>query len=218
MYALSACSGDQEACDEEDCDAAGILAARYTAALAPSFEEVMEARRIYRVGFEALRGILGRKPNPHGWNTNPVLFSIGTVDSRFAQPWSRGELRTGVATVDGVLEQCHVASITGPGPTFFFRTNWYVAPQNIDLALSDEMSLMMDYFPLTPPIKAGIDVRFEFVDSTTVDVIYSIGWGDCWTACDGEHFWRVRVTASDQATLDEEWGDPIPDDVLASWQ
>lgn len=47
--------------------------------------------------------------------------------------------------------------------------------------------------------------------------MFQIGWGDCFVACDGMHFWRVHVSPTASSLIDE-WGDAIPADVLTQWR
>ena len=81
---------------------------------------------------------------------------------------------------------------------------------------------------VAPTIHVGIEpLMFSQEDDVIVEphpegddevyLVYRRGWGECNVACEGQHWWRVRVTPT-ESELVEDWGAPIPVDVLERWK
>jgi len=63
------------------------------------------------------------------------------------------------------------------------------------------------------------DLVDEGVDTVSGEhrLLFSIGWYECDVECLQQYFWRTAVAPDGSSRLVEEWGDPIPDDVRATW-
>lgn len=225
LLAVVACGGgNDEPCPVDEpsdhgrvCMSAQLLAARYTSELTPTQAEVNHALDVQCRAFEPLRGTLGRPPTATAW-TNVQQVTAQATDPQLVGAWQAGQVETGIALVDAVLSRAHIDRVMAQGGDFFaLQSDYVLAPQNIDTALDGVPGLEINQ-QFVRPLEAFSEVLLDYPDGPGghVDVEMSIGWGDCSVDCTGQHFWSVRV-ADDSATLTDEWGDPIPAEVLEVW-
>ncbi len=222
---VTACGGaDDEPCPIDDpdghgrlCRSAQVLAARYTAELTPTQPEVSHTLEVQCRAFEPLRATLGHPPTATAW-TDVQQVTAQATDPQLVDAWRSGRVETGVALVDDVLARAHIDRVMARGGDFFaLQSDYVLAPQNIDTALEGVPGLTLNE-QLVRPTEAFSEVLLDYPEGLggPIDVELSIGWGDCFVDCTGQHFWSVRV-AGETATLTDEWGDQIPAEVLEVW-
>lgn len=228
---LAACSDDEaERCrfDARDdivslaswnCANARVIAQRDGQGMVVTQAELDAYLDVYVRAFEPLAPTLGYPPLAGRWWSD---VAIETNRPELVRPWSMGQLPTGIAELDTIvsaasIEVVHKASGIN---LFLLRSMTHaVIQQNLARAINDlrlaDVTAITEEFHFTEP---GSEITFEArPGAASVPVLFQIGWGDCFVDCDGQHFWRVVVTSTD-ATLTEEWGDPIPPAELAGYR
>lgn len=194
-----------------NCANARVIAQRDGAGLVVTQAELDAYLDIYERAFEPLAPILGYPPLADRWWSE---VAIETSLPDLVAPWSTGQPTTGIAELDAIVDAAHIDTVEQASGTnvFTLRSMTHaVVQQNLARAISDlglsDVTAITEEFHFTEP---GDEITFEArPGAASVPVLFQIGWGDCFVDCDGQHFWRVVVTPTD-ATLTEEWGDPIP--------
>lgn len=206
-----------------DCLAARELARRDSDALVVSQQDLDYYLDIYRRGFEPLTAYLGAPPIPSSWSPNLIAT---TTAPQFAEPWLRGDTRTGDANVDDVLSAARIDRVVAlgmmPGPYFSLASSTHaVVNRNVAAALQGIPDLQVSAASARLPEGAGFADAFvdHAAERGDAEIVYRLGWGDCFVECAGQVSWRVRVTATGATLLASwVWGKPPPPRVLERWQ
>lgn len=202
------------------CASAWELSRRSTARLSPDQAEVDAALALVMTAGQPLYGTLGHLPVARPWFGQPTLLYGQTTDPRLVGPWAEGTLRTGVEAVDGVIEQLGPISvrIENNGRGFEIRTHRAIATMNVQRALADvaDLQILFEDHSVNAAEQDLADEGLDAADGGRV-MRFQIGWVDCFVGCRFLHFWRTKVRSDGSVILVEEWGDPIPPDVLEAW-
>jgi len=200
-----------------DCESALQLAVRTSAGLVLTQEEIDWHLDLYQRGYDALRGTLGRPPAAMNWYEG---MDVWTERADVVAAWSQGMVETGVPELDDILRATYVRKVVTHfgGSYFTFESSRVVVTKNVAPLLATIPGLdISDPYVRLPDYQQDVVIEPPQDASQLAAIVYSIGWGDCFVACSGHHHWRVGVTA-DAASLLDDWGDPIPADVLEYWQ
>ncbi len=54
----------------------------------------------------------------------------------------------------------------------------------------------------------GDDIE-AITETTSIQLIFSVGWGDCPSGCIHRHFWQYRVNSNGKVQFLRSYGDPI---------
>jgi hypothetical protein len=215
--ATPGCGGSEPRCSEQEiadasdrsCLNAHVLAARYTSGIRPPSAEIDGVLSTYASALRS-RGDLCFIRAKMWWSeVNRVEFDI--AEPAVANAWEQGELRTGVAQLDSVLDAAGAKEVTPIASTtgaFLVIFRYAVNAENLERAIG--VLPGVDPRVVRYTYDEGEEILLEPGVSGTTDVVFRYGWGDCNVQCDGNHWWRIRVT-TDGAELIEEWGAPIPD-------
>jgi hypothetical protein len=126
---------------------------------------------------------------------------------------------TGVDRLDGVLEQVGIVRLRWAEDRFVeLGSDHAVASGNVIDALAGVDGLRLGFDDLRA-VRKPYDLIDEGIDVTTGEhrVLFTIGWYECDVECAEQYFWRTAVAEDGSARLIEEWGNPIPEFVRASW-
>jgi hypothetical protein len=231
LVACSAC-GDNTApwCVHDDRDAgpfricypAETFAARDTAGLVPTQHEVDRYADRWERAIDAEPILNGRGPQR-------FLSGVFTRNRKVIAAWTQGQVETGDTTFDAIsaelrINQIHpfwtqysddLYSFRPYIRVFFNETVW------IDrLAATDSWPWFPDNPPSWPlPSGPFDDGWWSWVDepggtgqdSSTAQIVFTFGWGDCAVKCDGFHTVRAVVPADAAAIVYDLGGDPLPD-------
>ncbi len=227
LLVFSACGGasDRDCLAEDpsaggsDCLAAALLAVRETRDVVPSQQEIEKAAQVYRAAYPLLPADFAHPPTPTSWYGPAMYVTARATNAAVVSAWESGRVQTGIAAVDDVLAAAAVESVASDGSDYYvLRSRRVLADANIASALSGVPDLEVFGDPVRP-VEAFSEVSFEYpVDSEgIIDVLFSIGWGDCTVDCRGQHFWRVRVPDVGDPRLVDEFGDPVPAEAWVPW-
>ncbi|MBZ0237403.1 MAG: hypothetical protein K8M05_34110 [Deltaproteobacteria bacterium] len=227
-------AGTGAACDEPACPSAEAavsaeagawcasvheLARRRTEGLVPSQAELDRVAEVLEAASRPLEPILVRVPAATPWE-GPLTWIGGEVlDPTLAAAWRSGVVHTGVDAVDRVLDGAHIVRVRWTEDRFVeLGSDHAIAADNVVDALAGVAGLSLSFGDRRATTNPE-DVVDEGVDIVSGDhwVRFSIGWGGCDVACDGQYSWRTAVREDGSVRLLEEWGDPIPDDVRTAW-
>lgn len=137
----------------------------------------------------------------------------------------RGEVLTGLDHVDDVLRRAYVSKVDAVPVegVFYLQSSRWLVPRIFARELEQAAELERVSMMLVadePQIFTQTDdvvIEPHAEEATELFIVYRRGWGDCVSQCDGQHWWRVRVTETD-AELISDWGAPIPPEVLELWK
>ncbi len=222
LGAVVACAG----CGEDECPAhrpidsgvlcagANVLAARYSAFVNPTQDEI---ERAYQTYYSALRRLTQIEyVGPTSWSGLTLVSVVASaVDSEVASRWGAGEISTGIAEIDDALQQATLSSVQPSGPDFLLTFRRAINASTLDAVLAPYPEIDVNGETFIRP--QGSEVWFEFDElGETTEVTLRFGWGDCFVECLGQHWWRIISHSDGSATLVEEWGDEIPAEVAAA--
>jgi len=137
------------------------------------------------------------------WSTNPTV----------AAAWRAGQVATGDPAIDAVFAGNGVVAVEGGGdfPIFTLSLD---EPTNMSAyapLVASVPDTMFAPFQISPN---GIDIALSW-DGADQRALFSIGWEDCFSGCAFRHSLVVRLPGDGTTALIREYGDEIPDYVLA---
>ena len=219
--AAAVCYADRRATERHwDCDSAKALAIREATGFTVPQADLDWYLDVYQRAFVPLEDMLGGPAIAVNWWSDGLVANTNAAE--IVEPWTHGRVTTDVPAVDDILARAFIDEVVPlgmmQGPYFDLISSHVIAPQNVAPAFTDipGLTVTAQMFRPTQGFSEVVIERPAGIGDA-VDVVSRRGWGDCFVACTGMHFWRVRVTPS-TAELVETWGDPIPPDVLAQWQ
>lgn len=231
LIAATGCDGDEVACAydapyarptsnaEAACASARQLAARDAAGFFVTQPELDRYRDMLERSFEPLAPILGHPPAAQRWESGPT---VTTAVEPIARAWTAGWVGTGVAALDAITAAAGIDTVQrAPGSDIYLlsASRRTLVPAHVVAAIAAAalpgVAASSETGMLTTP---GEEITLEApLSAAVVPVRFQIGWGDCLSGCFGQHFWRVDLTAT-TATLRDEWGAPIPPEVLDAYR
>lgn len=204
------------------CVPAENFAARDTAMLVPSQEEVERYADRWSRAIDAEPILAGRVPQRFlsgtVWTRNPKVIAA----------WTRGVVQTGDTAFDQIFAELRVREIhpfwqQRPDGLYYFSP--YIRAlfnENVwidRLAPTDSWPWHPDNHQPWPPASGPYDDGWwtwldeppgTGQDTSTAQIIFTFGWGDCAVACDGFHSVRAIVPADGAAVVYDLGGDPLP--------
>lgn len=201
--------------DELECLSAKQLAARDAAGLYVTQPDLDAHLDLLRRSFAPIAPTLVRPPLAGAWTSDPF---VATTNPAVTNAWTNGNVVTGLTLLDEVTSAAGIDTVARSPNSNIYRLSAKqrtLAPAHVAAAIqaaaiADLTATTETFTPTEPSEEITIEAPLT---AATIPVRFEIGWGDCLVDCTGQHFWRVEVTLAG-ATLVEEWGDPIPVDVL----
>lgn len=226
---LMACGDNHPVCPADEaalsvttsalCMSAHELARRATAELNPTQSEIDQAATLVASASTPLESILARIPAAGPWQGPLATIGGEATDPAIAQAWRLGLVHTGVEQVDRIMEGASIVRVQWAEDRFVtLGSDHAIAAGNMVRALNGVVGLELGYDDRST-IKNPYDLVDEGVDIATGEhrLLFLIGWYECDVECLQQYFWRTAVSPDGSARLVEEWGDPIPADVRATW-
>jgi len=236
-YAASGCGDNvSPACtatefvvsEDPSCLAAVEFAARDTSALVPTQEEIDRYHDRWRRVLEAEPLLLAQLPQVYRI-PGPGAFDVYTTNRMVIAAWhdnltwatrepQRAPL-TGDSGFDAILADLDEPQLNAPlnsdlgdGLFFFSAFNKSIFNEEIMQArlLSTDSHL---YDARVQPREDGqwrwIGAQGSGTDDATADIVFKMGWGDCFSGCEG--FRQLEAIASPaEVTVYDLGGDPLP--------
>lgn len=195
---------------DRSCLNAHVLASRYTSDVRPAPAEIDGVLSTYSSSLRALSDLCFVRAKMWWSEVHRVEFDV--TEPAVANAWAQGELSTGISQLDSVLDAAgakEVAPVAGTSGAYLVIFRHAVNAENLER----EIGVLPGVDPRVEryTYDEGEEILLEEPVPGTTDVVFRYGWGDCNVQCDGNHWWRIRVTTDGGSELIEEWGAPIPD-------
>lgn len=146
----------------------------------------------------------------------PILngFNIA-ADSTL--PWMQqlklGNIPTGYVTIDNVIETygLNVQSYLTFGNSFPWHNVVFTSDNNYNfMALTNELANIPGVYASEPNVTFGDGNNIsDSIYSDHVELIFSLGWGDCPSGCTARRFWKFNVYFDCTVTFVGSYGTPL---------
>lgn len=202
----------------ELCMSAHELARRTTTEFNPTQAEIDQAVTLVEIGSKPLEAFLSHFPPAGPWEGPLVQIAGAATDPAVAAAWRSGVVHTGNEAVDAVISGAKISSVQWAEDRFVqLRSNHALAAGNIVRALEGVPGIALS-FDDRRATRNPYDLADEGIDPISGEhrLLFTIGWQECDVQCEQQYFWRTGILDG-SARLVEEWGDPVPTDVRATW-
>lgn len=200
------------------CYAAQIFASRDSQQIAPPTLDVERYFGRWKRAVIQEPILMGRTPQVYR-NSPPSMIQVNTTNELAIEAWSQQIAETGDHSLDVAISQLGDVTIErryapdpAPGDPWYFELHESVVYN--EEALNTQLMMSSAWLDAATPLPRD-DGTWTWLDASdgtsTAQIDFTFGWGDCFVACDGFHTMRAVVPEVGEATVYDLGGDPLPD-------